>query len=649
MSDMNDEQIGLPAHKKPNIKHWLLTLLFFSLAIFVVGENSSEFHASVIPTNQPAAYNGTALPVLRTPKWTSLGTDLYKASYDQIPNDKLMPTPVYDANVLKTPAEQLGWKSDSDLAIRNAKITFSVAYLGNYKLDGVENAGSHPAVDIKVPDNTPVYAIGNGVVTKVADQTTGFGKHIVIKHENFPSLTDANAKTTIYSSYNHLNELDVSEGDVVVKGQFIGKSGHTGTATTPHVHFQIDNSDAPWHPYWPFTYAESNAAGYSFFDAINNGLGADKAKATTINPMVYVQKYLNTTSTQVVTNAVNTPAITATPAVPTASVTTPVAVTPAAAVTQQVQTTVPTPVVPTVTEGSTASALRIESDGAYVIDAPETITIKAVDSKGDLVKAYKPKDAVYLETLLGGADLPQKVASTEFADGAADVTITPKGHTKLQLKASDGIISGESSILSTQLFNDIDESSENYKAVEFLKKNGVIIGYTDGTFKPTNAVTRVEALKFILKGANARIITDAKLPFKDTSPGEWFIDYVATGYNKGIVAGYEDKTFKPNNTVNRVEFLKMLIASMDLSINDEVTSDPYLDVPKDSWFAPYVKFAKDKNLVESRSSHFRPDEGMTREEVAEVIYRIVILKLSGKDAYDPAVFVSSAAINSYFN
>lgn len=287
--------------------HWAIAGLFLVGVVFALGQNQSNLFTSIIPTQSPDPYNGTTLPILNAPKWASLTSDQWNADYNSIPSDKMQALPVYNASVLAQSTDQLGWTGESDLAIRNAKITFSVPYMGNYKLDGVENAGSHLAVDIKIPMYTPVYAIGNGSVVKAVNQNTGFGNHIVIKHVNFPSFSDASGKVTLFSSYSHLSEVKVSEGDIVRKGQLIGLSGDTGTATTPHLHFQIDNTNAPWHPYWPFTYQEADAAGYSFTEAINEGLGKEKAVETTINPMMYVQKYMDgTVNNTVVPDPINT-------------------------------------------------------------------------------------------------------------------------------------------------------------------------------------------------------------------------------------------------------------------------------------------------------------------------------------------------------
>lgn len=178
-------------------QHYLLPAFFLGAIALAVPlfNNTTDFSASVIPTKTAPPFDGTALPVEKMAKWTSLSEAERKMSYDQLPSEKIISLPIYNPEQLGMSLEKIGWKSEQDLAVRNAKITFSTPYMGNYKLDGHEYGGSHLAIDIKMPMNTPVHAIGNGVIVKVADQATGFGKHIVVKHENFPSLEDPNKKS----------------------------------------------------------------------------------------------------------------------------------------------------------------------------------------------------------------------------------------------------------------------------------------------------------------------------------------------------------------------------------------------------------------------------------------------------------------------
>jgi len=58
-------------------------------------------------------------------------------------------------------------------------------------------------------------------------------------------------------------------GQLVQEGDIIGQTGSTGNSIGEHLHFQIDRSEALFHPYWPFTFAQANTAGLGFFDAIN--------------------------------------------------------------------------------------------------------------------------------------------------------------------------------------------------------------------------------------------------------------------------------------------------------------------------------------------------------------------------------------------
>ncbi len=634
-----------------HFSHWIFLLAFFALVAFTVQNNFSDFQASVIPTKTAAPFDGTTLPVLKAPDWVALTSAEWDLAYDKIPTDKLVALPTYDATTLATPTEKLGWKSRKDLDIRNAKITFSTPYMGNYKLDGIEGGGSHLAVDIKVPMDTPVYAIANGVVDKVSELNSGFGHHIVIKHENVPSLSDPNAKVTLYSSYNHLGEILIGEGEIVTKGQLIAKSGETGTATTPHVHFQIDNDQAPWHPYWPFTSKEAADAGYSFTEAINAGFAKDKALQTTINPMLYVQKYLNgkTTSAPVVT------------VVPTPSELPPVTtLVPPAELPPQTnaeveniqpeeeQPSVVEPALPPEEVSLPAVSFKIKYDGSFVQDKKATLTLEAIDSNGAIAKQYRPADGVYFQILSGGADVPNYLSSQDFVDGVAEFTIIPTTDTGLTIRATDNTISGESEVMESMMFSDVDSENPSYDAIKFLKQYSVVSGHPDGSFHPESVVSRVEALKFIAKGAKLGIIS-SDLPFKDIADQEWYTDYVATAFSKNIVEGYPDNTFQPSKGVTRAEFIKMVLLAADIKVNPFVTRDVYKDVPMDAWFAPYIKAAKDLNIVDVRGKLFRPNDGMTRAEVAETIYRLVVLRVSGKDKYSSALNVSSSKVSAYFN
>ncbi len=176
---------------------------------------------------------------------------------------------------------------------------YTTTNLGNY-IDGDnrEEVGSHCGIDVdatKYADgHTDVFAVADGEVVTAGLNHASNGNYVVLKHENSPSVGNPTVKTTYFSCYLHMSSLNVTVNESVSHGDKIGVTGDTGNTTAAHLHFQIDTVDAPFHPYWPFTTAEYQAAGYSSFtDAVNHALNMDKAKLYTIHPMTYVQLYLD--------------------------------------------------------------------------------------------------------------------------------------------------------------------------------------------------------------------------------------------------------------------------------------------------------------------------------------------------------------------
>ena len=96
----------------------------------------------------------------------------------------------------------------------------------------------HTGLDFTVKEGTPVYAIGDGVITLNYDNPKGWGTNLLIRHE-------VNG-TTIYSFYAHLSSACVTSG-WVNKGTLIGYSGNTGTFSQgAHLHFEIRSPGASW-------------------------------------------------------------------------------------------------------------------------------------------------------------------------------------------------------------------------------------------------------------------------------------------------------------------------------------------------------------------------------------------------------------------
>ena len=95
---------------------------------------------------------------------------------------------------------------------------------------------THKGVDIAGALDSPVAAADNGVVV-AAEYRSDYGNLIILDHQN-----------GMQTYYAHLNSIGVAVGDLIEKGQEIGKVGSTGNSTGPHLHFEVRKDGVPYDP-----------------------------------------------------------------------------------------------------------------------------------------------------------------------------------------------------------------------------------------------------------------------------------------------------------------------------------------------------------------------------------------------------------------
>src|SRR3989338_10039459 len=96
-----------------------------------------------------------------------------------------------------------------------------------------------------------------------------------------------------------------------------------------------------------------------------------------------------------------------------------------------------------------------------------------------------------------------------------------------------GIFSATQIAFAQSAFPDVDEKHPYLKAIEFLKKNTVISGYPDGTFKPGKTVNRAELLKILIEGSGYEVPDAIEDCFPDVLKDKWFSKYICFAKNKG--------------------------------------------------------------------------------------------------------------------
>ncbi len=175
-----------------------------------------------------------------------------------------------------------------------------------------------------------------------------------------------------------------------------------------------------------------------------------------------------------------------------------------------------------------------------------------------------------------------------------------------------------------------------FKAINFLSDEGVVNGYPDGTYKPNNSINRAEFLKIVVEAfyaAEFETYSD-KTCFTDVKAKEWYTKYVCFAKEQGIVNGYEDGTFKPASTINLVEALKITLKTFGY---EYAASDP--------WYKGLVEKAASKNFIPVDFTSF--GQMMNRGQMADLITRIIKTEKGEIGAYLEMLGLSTNQVVTY--
>jgi hypothetical protein len=107
-------------------------------------------------------------------------------------------------------------------------------------------------------------------------------------------------------------------------------------------------------------------------------------------------------------------------------------------------------------------------------------------------------------------------------------------------------------------FSDVPLGSTFYPYVEAAVEHGVINGYSDGTFRPGNPLTRAQTAKILVLGRQWQLVIPPSPTFPDVLGDHWAYAYVETAFSHGIIGGFPDGTFGPERPVNRAQLAKMV-------------------------------------------------------------------------------------------
>ncbi len=151
-----------------------------------------------------------------------------------------------------------------------------------------------------------------------------------------------------------------------------------------------------------------------------------------------------------------------------------------------------------------------------------------------------------------------------------------------------------------------------------------VIGYDDGTVRPENKITRAEVATIffrlmtdVYRAANWSTTND----FSDVAAGSWYNNAISTCAKAGLVNGYSDGTFKPDQSITRAEFATIAARFLD----EEITgagAEGFADI-EGHWAETNILRAAEAGWVNGDNGRFRPDDYISRAEVMTIVNRML--------------------------
>ena len=278
-------------------------------------------------------------------------------------------------------------------------------------------------------------------------------------------------------------------------------------------------------------------------------------------------------------------------------------------------------------DGKLLGSFRTDKNSYFSADLSESISERDlanlrfyIDSKSVENKKFKITEAIEGQKLVKGTSNPKDTITVFDASNRKLGSIDVNNSGVFTVFLDRELIAGETIKIEAK-----DEAGNltkleykvTKKVVEEAKAISYIKGYPDGTFKPQANVTRAEAAQMFatLLNGGSDFGTSSATKFSDASD-DWFskaINYVVA---KGLISGYPDGKFKPNDSITRAEFAQMISGYVN---NEKKSAADFKDV-KDHWAKDAIdKLYGNKNVNGYPDGTFKPNAKITRAEAVTIL------------------------------
>ncbi len=184
-------------------------------------------------------------------------------------------------------------------------------------------------------------------------------------------------------------------------------------------------------------------------------------------------------------------------------------------------------------------------------------------------------------------------------------------------------------------FSDLETTTPYLADILSLYQRGIVVGYPDGTFRPTQSISRAEFAKLVLAAGQCldcqyppvEIRSGyAERPFPDVPTSAWYYYCVAIAKRLGFVTGYlgggQSGNYVPDSSISRAESIAVLLRASDIApLNSRLFA--FTDVVEGAWYEGYLQQAVNMGLIPMDDGAVRPEDKMSRAEFAHLANRVM--------------------------
>lgn len=263
--------------------------------------------------------------------------------------------------------------------------------------------------------------------------------------------------------------------------------------------------------------------------------------------------------------------------------------------------------------------------------APQGLKHTSANGKISLswtVNAESDTAGYHIYRKLKGAASTAKITSTPVTTASYEDSTVASGKTYIyQITAID--TSANESAKSAEheatvighsgAFSDMPATAWYKEYVTQLVAKSIISGYSDGSFRPDKTVSRAEFAKMLCLTMGWTLEKPSKASFKDVSSSNWAYQYIETAKAKGVIGGYQDGGFRPANSITRAEIAKMVAQTLVLSGGDSQLTDI-----QSSWAKSSIEACVKSGIVGGYPDNtFKPTKTASRAESAKMIFGVL--------------------------